>query len=267
MAREYRGDRDRHYEQRDRGYDHSGYGGGPAGADYGAGGQHGGRGGGGERPGRHDERAPRGDDPDGGARGEPAYHHHPHPYHHQQHPEDAPPRLDRERACPFLLPVFVRLGDHSPPRAYHGTDGVPSDAHVSEMHIYTWEDATLLELAELVRERIEDVRTKRAFRGEQGGKRFPDQHFCLVYPDREGACGGRGEGLQRRPHTRASARALLHHATPPPPPLLSHCAGLYVIKGVGWVKDGAGRREREERLTLKELGHQVGDYLDIMYIV
>jgi hypothetical protein len=43
--------------------------------------------------------------------------------------------------------------------------------------------------------------------------------------------------------------------------------GLYVIKGVGWVKDGAGRREREERLTLKELGHQVGDYLDIMYIV
>jgi hypothetical protein len=35
---------------------------------------------------------------------------------------------------------------------------------------------------------------------------------------------------------------------------------------VGWVKDGA-RREREERLTLKELGHQVGDYLDIMYVV
>jgi hypothetical protein len=118
----------------------------------------------------------------------------------QQHPDDSPPRLDRERTCPFLLPVFVRLGDHSPPRAYHGTDGVPSDAHVSEMHIYTWEDATLLELAELVRERIEDVRTKRVFRDEvgQGGvKRFPDQHFCIVYPDREGAWrGGAAQGKE-----------------------------------------------------------------------
>ena len=103
--------------------------------------------------------------------------------------EEGPPRVDRERTCPFLVPVFVRQGDHSPPRAYHGMDGVPSDASVTELHIYTWEDATLLELAELVRERLEDVRTKRPYRDESGqsAKRFPDQHFCLVYPDREGA--------------------------------------------------------------------------------
>ncbi len=39
-----------------------------------------------------------------------------------------------------------------------------------------------------------------------------------------------------------------------------------MIKGVGWVRDGAARREREERLTLKEVGLQVGDYLEIMYV-
>jgi hypothetical protein len=74
---------------------------------------------------------------------------------------------------------------------------------------------------------------------------------------------GRGaRGCRGGAHTHARA-SLLRHSTF----ALLFCAGLYVIKGVGWVKDGAGRREREERLTLKELGHQVGDYLDIMYIV
>ena len=49
----------------------------------------------------------------------------------------------------------------------------------------------------------------------------------------------------------------------------THCwpaAGLFVIKGVGWVRDGAARREREERLTLREVGLERGDYLDVMYV-
>lgn len=162
------------------------------------------------------------------------YHHHQH-HREQPHPHQPPPpprdyyeregppqheeplRVDRERTCPFLLPIFVRQGDHSPPTAYHGLEGVPSDLHVSEMHIYTWEDATLLELAELVRERIEDVRTKRAFRDEAGPatKRFPDQHFCLVYPDREGAWGGRGQRanvcLPAQARTRTCSQGCFSH--------------------------------------------------------
>ena len=134
----------------------------------------------------------------------------PPPFREEQLAADSP-RVDRERTCPFLVPCFVRKGAHSQPRDYHGLDGVPSDADVTEVHIYTWEDATLLELAELIRERIEDVRTKRVFREDRGSgagaKRFPDQHFCMVYPDREGACAvasGNAPGLASRPSPASS---------------------------------------------------------------
>ena len=208
--------------------------------------------------------------------------------HHREHdygrdyrrdgppPEREPEGVDRERTCPFLVPVFVRQGDHSPPRAYHGMDGVPSDASVTELHIYTWEDATLLELAELVRERLEDVRTKRPYRDESGqsAKRFPDQHFCLVYPDREGAFAC-PPGL-RAPCRWCFWRFALYRCQSlcflltrfiffPHSPLAN--AGIHVIKGVGWVKDGANRREREEKNTLRDVGFVTGDYLDIMYVI
>jgi hypothetical protein len=143
--------------------------------DYGGGGGRGGDPGYRERDRERGER----DRGEGGRRGEP------------------PPRgewreapcVDRERTCPFLIRVFVRQGDHSSPRDFYGMDGVPCDDGVTELHFYTWEDANLLELAELVRERLEDARTRRHYKdGAHGAtiKHFPDQHFVMIYPDREG---------------------------------------------------------------------------------
>lgn len=84
--------------------------------------------------------------------------------------------------------------------------------------------------------------------------------MCACRPKRARARAAKGASLTdaHTRHTCAPLVLLLTHTTTP--------AGIYVIKGVGWVRDGAARREREERLTLRELGLQVGDYLDIMYV-
>lgn len=135
-----------------------------------------------------------------------------------QHPHPQQHHLDRTRSCPFLIRTFVAPRDHAPPHAYHGMDGVPNDPLCEEVSIYTWEDATLFELAELVRERVEKARAKKNFDSTHG-KRFPDLHFCVVYPDRE---------------------------------------GKYIMKGLGWVRDFKHVDSAEERRTIGSLGFQMG---------
>ncbi|GAB9465577.1 hypothetical protein Gpo141_00002982 [Globisporangium polare] len=63
-------------------------------------------------------------------------------------------RVDRETHCPFLLRVFISTGAHSRKGAYESLDENPI---ADELHIYTWPDATLGELAELVQDSNADA--------------------------------------------------------------------------------------------------------------
>jgi len=79
--------------------------------------------------------------------------------------------VDREKVCPLLLRVFPTEGRHRRDEAY--TSGrLPS----GELQVYTWKDATLRELADLV---------KGAFPPAQKRQRGVIS-FAFVYPDREG---------------------------------------------------------------------------------
>ena len=89
------------------------------------------------------------------------------------------PLIDRERTCPVLVRTFVSK-KHSLETEYRGLAGVP---RALELSLYTWGDATLGELAELIRERVQDARAKR---DTPGGRRKPTLHFTIVYPDRQG---------------------------------------------------------------------------------
>ncbi|XP_054708317.1 histone deacetylase complex subunit SAP18-like [Uloborus diversus] len=83
---------------------------------------------------------------------------------------DADKPIDREKTCPLLLRVFLNNGrHHSLGEFIRGN--VPSN----ELQIYTWLDATLKELTNLVKEVNPDSRRK--------GTYFD---FALVYPDVRG---------------------------------------------------------------------------------
>eukprot|EP00126_Sphaerothecum_destruens_P012559 Sdes_comp21521_c0_seq1m20137 len=78
--------------------------------------------------------------------------------------------LDREKTCPLLLRVFCKIGGHNRPQDYRGNHGPSGD-----IIIYTWRDATLKELAILVKDTNPAARKKET--------KFS---FCLVYPDIRG---------------------------------------------------------------------------------
>ncbi|KAI8372894.1 Sin3 associated polypeptide p18-domain-containing protein [Radiomyces spectabilis] len=61
--------------------------------------------------------------------------------------------VNREKDCPFLLRVFTRLGGFHAARQF-SLEGVPEE---DELQLYTWKDATLEELAQLIREVIPDA--------------------------------------------------------------------------------------------------------------
>ncbi|KAE8906875.1 hypothetical protein PF005_g2330 [Phytophthora fragariae] len=61
-------------------------------------------------------------------------------------PEDP---IDREKHCPFLLRVFFSKGEHNRTEAFEALDDKPI---ANELHIYTWPDATLREIADLVQD-------------------------------------------------------------------------------------------------------------------
>ncbi|KAK5650326.1 hypothetical protein RI129_001355 [Pyrocoelia pectoralis] len=76
--------------------------------------------------------------------------------------------VDRQKVCPFLLRVFVSTTGHHHKISEYNKGNVPQN----ELQIYTWKDATLNELALLVKEVNPEARRK--------GTKFS---FALVYPD------------------------------------------------------------------------------------
>jgi hypothetical protein len=88
-----------------------------------------------------------------------------------------PQLVDRAQTCPFLVRVFIakdRRGDgrHRRPDAY-AQGKVPEE---SELHLYTWQDATLKELAGLLQEVDADARRPQAV-----------VSFACVYPTPSGS--------------------------------------------------------------------------------
>ncbi|KAG2205932.1 hypothetical protein INT46_002223 [Mucor plumbeus] len=79
--------------------------------------------------------------------------------------------VDREKDCPFLLRIFYRNGGHNLNNQYT-VDSVPSE----ELSIYTWKNATLEEIAQLIEQIIPEARD-------------PDARlaFRLIYLDSERA--------------------------------------------------------------------------------
>ncbi|KAJ8748913.1 hypothetical protein K2173_013347 [Erythroxylum novogranatense] len=96
----------------------------------------------------------------------------------KRRPMPPPPRgpppvqpVDREKTCPLLLRVFTKMGSHHTKEDFAVRGKEPKD----EVQIYTWKDATLRELTDLVKEvapaaRRRDVRLS----------------FAFVYPDKNG---------------------------------------------------------------------------------
>ncbi|KAI5065824.1 hypothetical protein GOP47_0018448 [Adiantum capillus-veneris] len=93
----------------------------------------------------------------------------PHPHPPMRRGPQRP--VDREKTCPLLIRVFTKTGEHHCMTDYAEKGKVPTD----EVQIYTWMDATLRELTDLVTEVAPEARRKNA-----------RLSFALVYPDRRG---------------------------------------------------------------------------------
>ncbi|XP_017772733.1 PREDICTED: histone deacetylase complex subunit SAP18 [Nicrophorus vespilloides] len=76
--------------------------------------------------------------------------------------------VDRQKVCPFLLRVFVSSNGHHHKISDYSKGTVPEN----ELQIYTWRDATLSELAILVKKVSPEARRK--------GTKLT---YALVYPD------------------------------------------------------------------------------------
>uniref|UniRef100_A0A0D6QYH3 Histone deacetylase complex subunit SAP18 n=2 Tax=Araucariaceae TaxID=25664 RepID=A0A0D6QYH3_ARACU len=87
-------------------------------------------------------------------------------------PSRPPPLVvDREKTCPLLLRVFTKIGSHHTAEDFAVRGKEPKD----EVQIYTWRDATLRELTDLVKEVAPAAR-----------RRDAKLSFAFVYPDRRG---------------------------------------------------------------------------------
>ncbi|KAL3146759.1 hypothetical protein ABBQ38_014743 [Trebouxia sp. C0009 RCD-2024] len=81
------------------------------------------------------------------------------------------PQIDREKVCPLLLRVFTKSGGHHQLSEYQVRNQEPKE----EVQIYTWSDATLREITELVKE-VNPAAKRMNARLE----------FSFVYPDKRG---------------------------------------------------------------------------------
>ncbi|THF94263.1 hypothetical protein TEA_011489 [Camellia sinensis var. sinensis] len=77
----------------------------------------------------------------------------------------------RDRICPLLLRVFTKIGGHHSDADFAVRGKEPKD----EVQIYTWKDATLRELTDLVKEVAPEARRRDAVLS-----------FAFVYPDKHG---------------------------------------------------------------------------------
>ncbi|XP_062155972.1 histone deacetylase complex subunit SAP18 [Alnus glutinosa] len=88
--------------------------------------------------------------------------------------------VDREKTCPLLLRVFTKIGGHHSEGDFAVRGKEPKD----EVQIYTWKDATLRELTDLVKEVAPAARRKNA-----------RLSFAFVYPDKNGRFKVREVGM------------------------------------------------------------------------
>ncbi|XP_020243289.1 histone deacetylase complex subunit SAP18 [Asparagus officinalis] len=79
--------------------------------------------------------------------------------------------LVKLQTCPLLLRVFTKIGSHHPKEDFAVRGKEPKD----EVQIYTWKDATLRELTDLVKEVATAARRRNA-----------RLSFAFVYPDKKG---------------------------------------------------------------------------------
>eukprot|EP00742_Colponemidia_sp_Colp-10_P003187 GILJ01003396.1.p1 GENE.GILJ01003396.1~~GILJ01003396.1.p1 ORF type:complete len:141 (+),score=11.33 GILJ01003396.1:53-475(+) len=84
----------------------------------------------------------------------------------------APTPIDREKTCPFLLRVFQKNGGHHTLQDFAVRGKEPVD---DEVQIYTWPDATLREITDLIQAVNPDAK-----------RRDRELSFAFVYPDRRG---------------------------------------------------------------------------------
>uniref|UniRef100_A0A7N1A4Z7 18 kDa Sin3-associated polypeptide n=1 Tax=Kalanchoe fedtschenkoi TaxID=63787 RepID=A0A7N1A4Z7_KALFE len=109
-----------------------------------------------------------------GAPGRPSGRPLPPPPQNRGPPPPVRPRLepiDREKTCPLLLRVFTKVGGHHTTEDFAVRGKEPKD----EVQIYTWKDATLRELTDLVKEVSPAAR-----------RRDAKLSFAFVYPDKRG---------------------------------------------------------------------------------
>ncbi|KVH89160.1 Sin3 associated polypeptide p18 [Cynara cardunculus var. scolymus] len=78
------------------------------------------------------------------------------PLHGKPGPRFEP--VDREKTCPLLLRVFTKIGGHHSQADFAVRGKEPKD----EVQIYTWMDATLRELTDLVKEVAPEARRRDA---------------------------------------------------------------------------------------------------------
>ncbi|CAI5520300.1 unnamed protein product [Closterium sp. Naga37s-1] len=79
--------------------------------------------------------------------------------------------VDREKTCPLLLRVFHKHGGHHDLEAFATRGQEPKE----EVQMYTWKDATLRELTDLLKEVVPEARRREA-----------RLSFAFVYPNRQG---------------------------------------------------------------------------------
>ncbi|CAN6247401.1 unnamed protein product [Urochloa humidicola] len=91
-----------------------------------------------------------------------------------------PEPIDREKTCPLLLRVFTKVAAHHQNEEFAVRGKEPKD----EVQIYTWKDATLRELTDLVKEVALPARRRNA-----------KLSFAFVYPDKNGRFVVRQVGL------------------------------------------------------------------------
>ncbi len=79
-------------------------------------------------------------------------------------------KIDREKVCPLLLRVFTKSGGHHSEDEFRGSEPVKD-----EVQIYTWKNASLHELTQLIKGVRPMARRKDA-----------KLSFAFVYPDKRG---------------------------------------------------------------------------------
>jgi len=87
-------------------------------------------------------------------------------------PEEA---VDRERTCPMLVRVFLRVGAHNTIAEDYGATPAAGALPSDELRTYAWPDSTLRELADVIKFERPDVRRTRC-----------QLSFAIVYPDKLG---------------------------------------------------------------------------------